>query len=103
MVHNHTMRPVHAKKYSKAHSATDYQEWYCEGLSSCCPPALPSSFPVCCSHARYKAKPERVRQLFDMDPEAYEPYVVGPRSMPRYDERFIGYGLDKVGPGAVEL
>ena len=26
----------------------------------------------------------------------YEPYMVGPRTMPRFDERFAGYGMDKV-------
>lgn len=49
---------------------------------------------VCCGVAvrRYTSK-----GAYEVDFDLmYEPYVVIPRTAPRYDERFVGYGNDKV-------
>ena len=63
------MQPVHADKFAGAHAITNYEKWYEQA-----------------ENRPYQVKFKGV----------YEPYMVGPRTMPRFDERFAGYGMDKV-------
>ena len=63
-----TVIPVHLKKHKAAHENTDYERWY----------GTKSSYEI-----KYSG--------------VFEPYMAGPlHNMPRYDERFAGYGMDKV-------
>ena len=68
-VENHRIQPVHADKFAGAHAITNYKKWYEQDL-----------------HRPYQVKFKGV----------FEPYMVGPKTMPRFDERFAGYGMDKV-------
>ena len=69
LVDNKKLQPVHADKFAGAHQITDYDKWYTQS----------------------KNRPYQVTFK-----GVYEPYMVGPRTMPRFDERFAGYGMDKV-------
>ena len=65
------MRQVHAQKYSPAHNATNYDRWYRVAVDS---------------------EPFQVRYEHE-----YEPYLVARiADLPPWDERFVGYGYDKV-------
>eukprot|EP01097_Dermamoeba_algensis_P004331 TRINITY_DN2856_c0_g1_i1.p1 TRINITY_DN2856_c0_g1~~TRINITY_DN2856_c0_g1_i1.p1 ORF type:complete len:683 (+),score=125.62 TRINITY_DN2856_c0_g1_i1:53-2101(+) len=60
-------RQVHKTKWFPAHGPTNYEKWY------------------------------RTSQNYEIQyKQDYEPYVVGSTNMPRWDERFVGYGFDKV-------
>lgn len=59
--------PVHEEKLAAAHGATDYSRWYMAA----------NAYEV-----RYQLQ--------------YEPYVMVHRDAPRYDDKFVGYGQDKV-------
>eukprot|EP00943_MAST-04B_sp_MAST-4B-sp1_P005215 g5215.t1 len=69
LIEQNKLQPVHADKFAGAHQITNYRKWYTQS----------------------ERKPYQV--VFK---GVYEPYMVGPRSMPRFDERFAGYGMDKV-------
>eukprot|EP00945_MAST-04E_sp_MAST-4E-sp1_P003321 g3321.t1 len=60
------VKPVHAAKLEAAHGATNYKRWY-----------------------KTKNPFQILYELF------FEPYVVVSKDMPRYDQRFSGYGHDK--------
>ena len=69
LVESYKLQPVHADKFAGAHQITNYKKWYTQS----------------------KRKPYQVKFK-----GVYEPYMVGPKTMPRFDERFAGYGMDKV-------
>jgi LysM repeat protein len=68
-IRKYEMQPVHADKFAGAHAITNYEKWYEQA-----------------QNRPYQVKFKGV----------FEPYMVGPRTMPRFDERFAGYGMDKV-------
>lgn len=67
MVERGRVLPVHEEKLVAAHGATDYARWY----------MATNAYEV-----RYQLQ--------------YEPYVMVHRDAPRYDDKFVGYGQDKV-------
>ena len=63
-----TAEPFHVSRFPKGHQPTDFDRW-------------------ATSTVRYEVAYE----------ECYEPYVIGSRRLlPRYDERFRGYGMNKI-------
>lgn len=69
MVDREQVLPVHEEKLRAAHGATEYRRWY----------AATNAYEV-----RYELQ--------------YEPYLMLHRNAPRFDDKFVGYGQDKVRP-----